>query len=44
MDRGKEHSLHDVLMISILAMLCGAESFVDFEDFGKAKEEGLREF
>jgi predicted transposase YbfD/YdcC len=44
MDRRKEHSLHDVLMISILAMLCGAETFVDFEDFGKAKEEWLREF
>jgi predicted transposase YbfD/YdcC len=44
MDRRKEHSLHDVLMISIMAMLCGAESFVDFEDFGKAKEEWLREF
>lgn len=44
MDRGKEHSLQDVLLISILAMSCGAESFVDFEDFGKAKEEWLREF
>lgn len=44
MDRRKEHSLHDVLMISLLAMLCGAESFVDFEDFGKAKEQWLSEF
>ena len=43
-DRCKEHSLHDVLMIAILGMLCGAESFVDFEDFGKAKEEWLRGF
>jgi len=43
-ERGKEHSLHDVLMIAILGMLCGAESFVDFEDFGKAKEEWLRGF
>jgi predicted transposase YbfD/YdcC len=31
-------------MIAILAMLCGAETFVDFEDFGKAKESWLREF
>jgi predicted transposase YbfD/YdcC len=44
LDRRKEHSLHDVLMIAILAMLCGAESFVDFEDFGKAKEGWLRGF
>lgn len=44
MDRRKEHSLHDVLMISILGMLCGAESFVDFEDFGKAKQDWLRGF
>jgi predicted transposase YbfD/YdcC len=43
-DRCKAHSLHDVLMIAILAMLCGAESFVDFEDFGKAKEGWLKGF
>ena len=34
-DRRKEHSLHDVLMIAIVGMPCGAESFVDFEDFDK---------
>lgn len=44
MDRRKEHSLHDVLMIAILAMLCGAETFVDFEDFGNAKKEWLEGF
>jgi len=44
MDRRKEHSLHDVLMIAILAMLCGAETFVDFEDFGNAKKEWLQGF
>jgi predicted transposase YbfD/YdcC len=43
-DRCKAHTLHDVLMIAILAMLCGAETFVDFEDFGKAKEDWLRGF
>jgi len=43
-DRRKEHSLHDVLMIAILGMLCGAESFVDFEDFGKAKQDWLQGF
>lgn len=44
LDRTKAHSLHDVLLIAILAMLCGAESFVDFENFGKAKEQWLRGF
>lgn len=44
MDRRKEHTLHDVLMIAILAMLCGAETFVDFEDFGNAKKEWLEGF
>lgn len=44
MDRRKEHSLHDVLMIAILGMLCGAETFVDFEDFGNAKKDWLKEF
>ena len=44
MDRRKEHTLHDVLMIAILAMLCGAETFVDFEDFGQAKKEWLQGF
>jgi predicted transposase YbfD/YdcC len=44
MDRRKEHSLHDVLMIAILAMLCGAETFVDFEDFGNAKKDWSKEF
>ncbi len=43
-ERRKVHSLHDVLMIAILGMLCGAESFVDFEDFDKAKEGWLRGF
>jgi len=44
LERTREHHLQDILMISVLAMLCGAESFVDFEDFGQAKEEWLRTF
>ncbi len=35
-ERGKDHSLHDMLMIAILGMLCWAESLMDFEDFGNA--------
>jgi predicted transposase YbfD/YdcC len=40
-DRGKMHSLHDLLIISLCALLCGAESFVDMADFGRAQHEWL---
>ena len=40
----REHSLIDILLISVCAMLCGAEGFVDFEQFGNAKLEFLRGF
>jgi hypothetical protein len=43
-ERGKEHQLIDVILISLCAMLCGAETFVDFEDFGRAKQEWLKTF
>lgn len=43
-DRTKDHLLIDTLMIAVLAMLCGAEHFTDFEDFGKAKHPWLRTF
>lgn len=42
MDRTKEHSLHDILVISLCAMLGGAEGFVDFEDFGNARLDWFR--
>ena len=43
-DRTKEHLLIDILLISICAMLCGADSFVDMADFGRAKEAWFRTF
>jgi hypothetical protein len=39
--RSKRHSLHDILIVSICALLCGAEGFVDMEEFGKAQREWL---
>ena len=42
--RSQAHSFSDILMISICALLCGAETFVDFERFGKAKQEWLASF
>lgn len=38
----REHSLIDILLIAVCAMLCGAEGFVDFEHFGNAKLQFLR--
>ncbi len=43
-DRTKDHDLNDVLVIAMCALLCGAESFNDMADFGKAKEEWFRTF
>ena len=43
-DRTKDHALIDILVIALCAMLCGAEGFVDFEEFGHAKSEFLRSF
>ena len=43
-DRTKLHQLEDILLIAILAVICGAEGWVDIEAFGKAKEEWLKTF
>ena len=42
MARTRRHSLRDILVLSVLAVICGADGFVQIEDFGKAKEEWLR--
>lgn len=39
LDRQKHHSLMNVLFLSLCAVICGAKSFVDMADFGKAKIE-----
>ena len=41
-DRAKRHNLMDVVVIAICAVLCGADSWVDVELFGKSKEDWLR--
>jgi len=43
-DRTKRHQLLDIILIAILAVICGAEGWVDIEAFGKAKEEWLKTF
>jgi len=43
-DRTKAHDLVDILVIAICALLCGAETFNDMEDFGQAKQEWFKTF
>lgn len=42
--RTQAHDFQAIMMIAICALLCGAETFVDFERFGKAKREWLSTF
>jgi predicted transposase YbfD/YdcC len=43
-DRSKLHQLEDIILIAMVAVICGAEGWVDIEAFGKAKEEWLKTF
>ena len=43
-DRTKDHLLIDIMAISILAVISGAEGWTAIETYGKAKEEWLRTF
>jgi len=39
-----DHKLIDVLVIAILAVICGADTWVEVETFGEAKQDWLRKF
>lgn len=39
-----EHRLLDIIGLTICAVICGADSWVDIENYGKAKQEWLQEF
>ncbi len=41
-DRTKRHALGDILVIALSAVLCGADSWEDIEEFGRAKEPLFR--
>ena len=41
MQRKQQHPLINILFISICSVICGATSFVDIQDFGKAKKKWL---
>ncbi len=40
-NRNIRHNLSDMLLLTVLAVICGAEGWVDVERFGKAKENLL---
>lgn len=37
-ERTKLHKLLDIVTIAICGVICGADTWVDIEDFGKGKE------
>lgn len=39
-----DHKLIDIIVLAVCAVIAGAESWVDVENFGKAKQEWLRSF
>jgi hypothetical protein len=43
-DRTKEHKLMDIIAIAICAVICGAEGWVDIENFGNNKIVWLKTF
>lgn len=43
-DRTKWHRLDDILVITLCAVICGADSFEEIERFGKARHDWLRTF
>ena len=43
-NHNKLHKLHDILVITILATICGADNWVDINEFGEAKYDWLATF
>jgi predicted transposase YbfD/YdcC len=43
-DRTKRHKLIEIMIMAILAVICGADSWVDVEMFGNSKKEWLKTF
>ena len=43
-ERSKRHKLLDIIAIAICATICGADSWVHIEMFGRSKEEWFRTF
>lgn len=39
-----EHQLQDILIITILAVICGADTWVEIEEYGRSKQSWLETF
>ncbi len=44
MKRQKAHKMEDIIAITLYAVICGAESWYEVEDFGKKKQPWLSSF
>lgn len=42
--QGRRHKLIDILAVALCAVLCGADDFVEIEEFGETREAWLRQF
>ena len=40
-ERTKCHHLRDIIVIAICAVFCGADNWVEIEEFGRSKQEWL---
>ncbi len=43
-DHTRRHKLLDIITIALCGVICGADSWVELEQFGKSKEEWLKRF
>jgi predicted transposase YbfD/YdcC len=43
-DRTKRHALLDIVTIAVCAVICGAESWVEIAEFGRAKQRWFQRF
>ena len=43
-NENNRHQLIDIIAISILATICGAEHFTEMEDYGRANQDSLQTF
>ncbi|MGD1699694.1 ISAs1 family transposase [Dapis sp. BLCC M229] len=43
-DRTKRHKLIDIIIITICAVICSADTWVDIEAYGESKYEWLKSF
>ena len=43
-ERSKRHKLLDIILLAICGVICGADSWVDIEMFGRAKKRWLKTF